>query len=114
MSFDKDESKGWNKGRTLIYDIAVMLNAISNNIQMPRFLLHDGIFDGMDKSQFVELYHYVQSCQKEGNKFQYIVTMIEEGELRGNFGDTDELTVKNITEEAIAVLTPSQKLWIEK
>jgi len=114
VSFDKDESKGWNKGRTLIYDIAIMLNAIRNNFKMPRFLLHDGIFDGMDKSQFVELYHYVQSLQKEGNKFQYIVTMIEAGELSENFGDTDELTVKNITDEAIAVFTPSQKLWIEK
>ena len=111
ISFDKDESKGWNKGRTLVYDIAVMLNAIRNNINMPRFLLHDGIFDGMDKSQFVELYHYVKSLQEEGKKFQYIVTMIEEGELRGNFGDTDELTVENIAEEAIAVFTPSQKLW---
>lgn len=112
VSFDKDESKGWNKGRTLIYDIAVMLNAIRNNIQTPRFLLHDGIFDGMDKSQFVELYHYVQSLQREGYKFQYIATMIEEGELRGNFGNTDELTVENIAEQAIAVYTPIKKLWV--
>ncbi len=114
ISFDKDESKGWNKGRTLVYDIAVMLNAIRNKINMPRFLVHDGIFDGMDKSQFVELYHYVKALQKEGNKFQYIATMIEEGELRGNFGDADELTVENITEEAIAVFTPSKRLWIER
>ncbi len=113
VSFDKDESKGWNKGRTLVYDIAVMLNSIRNEIKMPRLLLHDGIFDGMDKSQFVALYHYMEDLQKEGKKFQYIVTMIEEGELRGNFGDTDELTVENIAEEAIAVFTPSQRLWIE-
>jgi len=113
VRFDKDESKGWNKGRTLVYDIAVILNAVRNNINMPRFLLHDGIFDGMDKSQFVELYHYLKSLQKEGNKFQYIVTMNEEGDLRENFGDTDELTVENIADEAIAVFTPSQRLWIE-
>jgi len=113
ISFDKDESKGWNKGRTLVYDIAVMLNAIHNDIRMPHFLLHDGIFDGMDKSQFVELYHYVQSLQKEGKRFQYIVTMIEEGELRGNFGATDELSVENIAEQAIAVFTPNQTLWID-
>lgn len=114
VSFDKEESKGWNKGRTLIYDIAVILNAIRNNIQMPRFLLHDGIFDGMDKAQFVELYHYVEDLQKEGYRFQYIVTMMEEGMLKGNFGDTDDLTIENITEEAIAVFTPSKKLWIEQ
>lgn len=113
ISFDKDESKGWNKGRTLVYDIAVMLNAIRNQMNMPRFLVHDGVFDGMDKSQFVELYHYVRSLQKDGNKFQYIATMMEEGELSGNFGDTDELTAENIAEEAIAVFTPSKRLWIE-
>lgn len=113
ISFDRDESKGWNKGRTLVYDISIILNAIRNNILMPRFLLHDGIFDGMDRSQFVELYHYVQNLQKEGCAFQYIVTMIEEGELKGNFGDTNDLTVENITEEAIAVYTPSRRLWID-
>ena len=85
---------------------------LSKKIQMPRFLLHDGIFDGMDKSQFVEIYHYIQNLQKEGIRFQYIVTMIEEGELKGNFGDTDDLTVEKISEEAIAVFTPSEKLWI--
>ena len=35
ISFDKDESKGWNKGKTLVYDIAVMLNAIRNKINTP-------------------------------------------------------------------------------
>lgn len=113
IAFDRDESKGWNKGRSLVYDISIILNAIRNNIQIPRFLLHDGIFDGMDRSQFVELYHYVQNLQKEGCTFQYIVTMIEEGELKGNFGDTNDLTVENITEEAIAVYTPSRRLWID-
>lgn len=113
ISFDKDESKAWNKGRTLIYDIAVMIHAIRLHISMPRFLLHDGIFDGMDKSQFVALYHYIQNLQQEGTRFQYIVTMIEEGQLKGNFGDTDELTVEKIADMAIAVFTPSQTLWVD-
>ena len=111
ISFDKDESKGWNKGRTLVYDIAIMLNAIREGIQMPRFLLHDGIFDGMDKAQFVALYHFIQNNNQLGYKLQYIVTMIEEGELKSNFGETDELTVDKITETAIAILTPSQPFW---
>ena len=113
ISFDKDESKAWNKGRTLIYDIAVMIHAIRLHIPMPHFLLHDGIFDGMDKSQFVALYHFIQNLQQEGTRFQYIVTMIEEGQLKGNFGDTDELTVDKIADMAIAVFTPSQTLWVD-
>lgn len=114
VSFDKEESKGWNKGRTLVYDIAVMLHTIRHHMNMPRFLLHDGIFDGMDKAQFVELYHYVKSLQEEGYKFQYIVTMMEEGTLKGNFGNTDYLTIENITKEAIAIFTPSKKLWVNQ
>jgi uncharacterized protein YydD (DUF2326 family) len=113
ISFDKEESKAWNKGRTLIYDISVMINAIRNHIPIPNFLLHDGIFDGMDKSQFVALYHFIQNLQQQGCRFQYIVTMIEEGQLKGNFGDTDDLTVEKIAETAIAVFTPSQTLWVD-
>jgi uncharacterized protein YydD (DUF2326 family) len=111
ISFDKDESKGWNKGRTLVYDIAVMLNTIQKNINAPKFLIHDGIFDGMDKAHFVALYHYIQSLQKQGKRFQYIVTMIEEGQLSESFGKTDDLTPEKIAEQAIVVLSKQNPLW---
>lgn len=112
ISFDKDESKAWNKGRTLVYDIAIMINTIKKSINAPKFLIHDGIFDGMDKSHFVSLYHYVQGLQMQGQKFQYIVTMIEEGQLSENFGKTDELQPENIAEQAIVVLSKEKPLWI--
>jgi len=112
VSFDKDESKGWNKGRTLVYDISVMINVIQKNINTPRFLIHDGVFDGMDKAHFVALYHYIQGLQQKGIKFQYLTTIIEEGQLTDNFGDTDDLTVDKISELAIAVLTPKQPFWV--
>ncbi len=109
--FDKDESKGWNKGRTLVYDIAIMINTIQKGINVPKFLIHDGIFDGMDKAHFVALYHYVQGLQQKGTKFQYIVTMIEEGQLSENFGQTDDLTTEKIAEQAIVVLSKREPLW---
>lgn len=112
ISFDKDESKGWNKGRTLVYDIAIMINTIRKGINAPKFLIHDGIFDGMDKAHFVALYHYVQDLQSKGTKFQYIVTMIEEGHLSENFGQTNELTPTKIAEQAVAVLSIKEPLWI--
>jgi len=113
ISFDKDESKGWNKGRTLVYDIAVMINTIQKSINTPKFLIHDGIFDGMDKAHFVALYHYIQNLQARGTKFQYIVTMIEEGQLSGNFGMADELTPERIAEQAVVVLSKQNPLWID-
>ena len=111
VSFESEESKGWNKGRTMIYDIAIMMNAIKHNLKRPRFLAHDGIFDGMDKAHFVDLYHFIQKQQFDGNRFQYIVTINEEGTLSQEFGSTDELTPEKIAEEAIHVLTPRHKLW---
>jgi uncharacterized protein YydD (DUF2326 family) len=111
ISFESEESKGWNKGRTLIYDIAVMMNAIKHDLKRPRFLVHDGIFDGMDKAHFVDLYHFVQKQQTEGSRFQYIVTINEEGTLSQEFGSTDDLTPEKIADEAIVVLTPRHKLW---
>ena len=112
VSFDKDESKGWNKGRTLIYDVAVMINTIQKGINAPKFIIHDGIFDGIDKAHFVALYHFVQGLQSKGTKFQYIVTLIEEGQLSDNFGKTYDLTPENMAEQAIAVLSKKNPLWV--
>lgn len=112
ISFDKDESKGWNKGRTLVYDIAIIINTIQKKINTPKFLIHDGIFDGMDKAHFVALYHYIQGLQVKGVRFQYIVTMIEEGQLSERFGQTDELTPEKIAAQAIVVLSKQNPFWI--
>ena len=54
-------SHGKNQARTLIYDLSVLFNSIENNIKAPRFLVHDGIFDSLDKSHFISLYEYCES-----------------------------------------------------
>ncbi len=104
-------SKGKNKGRTLVYDLTVLFNAIKKNIPVPRFLVHDGIFDGMDKAHFVSLYTFLEQKKKEGNRFQYILTLNEEGTLSHDFGDTDQVSSEKIEQEAVAVYTPTQKLF---
>lgn len=110
VSFSSEDSKGRNKGRTLIYDLAILLNIIKQKLHRPKFLVHDGIFDGMDKAHFVDIYHFVQQEQIKGNRFQYIITLNEEGTLSQDFGATDKLTPEKISEDAIVVLTPNHKL----
>lgn len=110
VTFPADLSKGKNRGRTLIYDLAILFHAIRENIRAPRFLIHDGIFDGMYKGHFVHLYEYLEK-RKTKERFQYIVTLNEEGELNENFGNTDLLTIERISNEAIINLTPSNKLF---
>lgn len=102
-------AKGKNKGRTLIYDLSLLFSIIERNNNFPRFLVHDGIFDGMDPAHFVSLYEYLERLSINKN-FQYIITLNEEGELDGRFGDIDKINPKKIEDESILTLTPSKKL----
>lgn len=104
-----DLSKGKNQGRVLLYDLSVLFYGIKRKFNMPYFLVHDGIFDGMDKSHFISLYEYLEEKSKHCN-FQYIITINEEGTLRDEFGNADKVTPEKIESEAIITLTPSKKL----
>jgi uncharacterized protein YydD (DUF2326 family) len=104
-----DLSTGKNSAKTLIYDISILFHAIEKNINLPRFLIHDGIFDHMDKAHFIAIYEYLKKKAKN-EKFQYILTVNEEGTLSDEFGNADEVNPKKIEEEAILTLTPSKKL----
>jgi len=106
ISFAGMYGKGKNQGRTLIYDLAVLFNAINNNIHGPRFLIHDGIFDGVDKAHFVSLYEFLEAKKLQGIKFQYLVTLNEEGTLTEKFGNADKVNPNKIEKEAIIVLSP--------
>lgn len=114
VSLPADLSKGKNQGRTLIYDLAIVFHAIKKGIRCPRFLIHDGIFDGMDKAQFVHLYEYLETLSNEGTKFQYIITLNEEGALNENFGNAEKVNPEKIAEEAIITLAPTKNLFGKK
>ena len=87
-----------------------MFNMINNELGGPRFLVHDGVFDGMDRSHFVNLYKFLQEDAKAA-KFQYIFTLNEEGELNSAFGGgAEEVSVSRLVDEAILVLTPKKTL----
>lgn len=111
VSLPADLSKGKNQGRTLIYDLAVLFHGIEKDIRLPRFLVHDGIFDGMDKAHFVHLYEYLEGLSDKGLKFQYLITLNEEGTLSDNFGHADKVTPEKIAEEAIITLTSTKTLF---
>lgn len=104
-------SNGKNQGRTLVYDLALLFNAIEQNIPCPRFLVHDGIFDSLDKSHFISLYQFCEKKLTEKKDFQYIVTLNEQGTFDERFGDKDKLVTREmILNKSIAVLSPSKKL----
>ncbi|MEO9533217.1 MAG: DUF2326 domain-containing protein [Crocinitomicaceae bacterium] len=102
--------KGKNQGRTLVYDLAILINSLKHESRFPKFLVHDGIFDGMDKSHFISTYEMIEEYAKAGNKIQYITTINEEGTLNDKFGNSDLLTPEVIEKKSIVVLTPRRKL----
>lgn len=110
ISIPAMRSEGKNQGRTLIYDIAVLLHSIKKGLKCPGFLVHDGIFDSMDKAHFVAIVNLLNSMSQAGEKFQYILPINEEGTLNEKFGKVDEVTPEKIEQEAIIVLTPTKKL----
>lgn len=103
-------SEGNTRGRTLLYDLTILLHAIDKDIKCPRFLIHDGIFNGVDKAHFVETCRFLEQV-KLNKRFQYIVTLNEEGTIDSKFGDTDQSTIQTILSNAVCILTPSHKLF---
>jgi uncharacterized protein YydD (DUF2326 family) len=102
--------KGKNQGRTLIFDLAVLLRRISIGLHGPLFLVHDGIFDGMDKSHFIALETMIDKWVSDGFELQYIATLNEEGSLSDEFGDASLFDPSNLEAQAVAVLSPNNKL----
>lgn len=100
--------KGKNQGRTLVYDLAVLRHNLDND-NFPKFLIHDGIFDGVDKAQFIATCEYVNKLSSQ-SKIQYITTVNEEGTLSQKFGNADLVNPKTIEEEAVLILSPNKKL----
>jgi uncharacterized protein YydD (DUF2326 family) len=105
-------SYGKNKGRTLIYDLAILFSLMKRGFASPRFLIHDGIFDGIDKAHFVSLHNFLKE-KSAAFDFQYIVTINQEGTIKDfDFGaGAEDLTENTIESEAIKILTPSKPLF---
>jgi|APLak6261690433_1056193.scaffolds.fasta_scaffold02651_2 uncharacterized protein YydD (DUF2326 family) len=103
--------KGKNQGRTLIYDLSVLISNIVNTTNFPRFLIHDGIFDGVDKAHFVSVCKLIDGVSNVGKKIQYITTINEEGTLTDKFGDSEHVEPEYIDRNSILILSPTHKLF---
>ncbi|MCH7973384.1 MAG: DUF2326 domain-containing protein [Bacteroidetes bacterium] len=103
-------SHGKNIGRTLIFDFSVLFYNIYNNHKSPRFLIHDGIFDSLDKSHLIKTYEFIQQKLNDNYEFQYITTINEGGIVDKKFGDADVITPERMKKEARKVIGPKNKL----
>lgn len=105
--------KGKNQGRTLIYDLSILFYNMINTNQFPKFLIHDGVFDGVDKAHFLSICELIDNiAQRTPFSVQYITTLNEEGTLAADkFGDADHVDPYYVENNAILILSPSKKLF---
>jgi uncharacterized protein YydD (DUF2326 family) len=100
------DSTGKNQLRTLIYDMAVLLNNINQNLNAPHFIIHDGIFENLDKSHFFAFIKFIEDLLEKGAKFQYILTLNE----HNYFKEIKDFEKDKIITNSIIQLTPNSKL----
>ncbi len=100
------DSTGKNQLRTLIYDLAVSLNIIDQNLNAPRFIIHDGIFENLDKSHFFAFIKFIKELSDNGTQFQYILTLNE----HNYYNEIEDFEKNEILANSIIELTPNSKL----
>jgi len=71
---ERKGSPGIERVRIFAYDLAIIFHNVQLNRRFPQFVMHDGIFHGVDKRQIFNAIKYVIDKSKE-ESFQYITTM---------------------------------------
>jgi len=99
---------GKNKGCILVYDLTLLFNIIKQNLHYPKFWIHDGIFNGIYKNQFVSAMNLLNEKSAELD-FQYILTLNEDDEIIADekFGKLDF----KIEDHIIAEYTNKKKIF---
>jgi uncharacterized protein YydD (DUF2326 family) len=100
------DSTGINQVRTLIYDITVLNNIISKGLNAPRFIIHDGIFENLDKSHFFAFIKYIDELLAKDTEFQYILTLNDHDFL----DEVENFKQNKILDNSIIKLTPQKTL----
>jgi len=112
IKFQDDLSEGKNHVRTLVYDLSVLFYSIKQNWNGPKFIIHDGIFNGVDKANLVSMYDFLTK-KADNYTFQYILTYNDEGNLDDDkFGKgAAELTTEGIKAKSVIILSSKNKLF---
>jgi len=73
----KSEALGKARYKILAYDYSVFLNIVKSKRNLPYFLIHDGVFHGIDIKTVIRILNYINSKFLQYQNFQYIITANE-------------------------------------
>lgn len=74
----KSDALGRFNLKIVAYDLLVFLNAVKTNRELPRFLVHDGVFHGVAKRTMIDTLNYIHRQSLLYPGFQYVVTFNED------------------------------------
>ncbi|MHB8879965.1 MAG: DUF2326 domain-containing protein [Thermodesulfovibrionales bacterium] len=77
IEIPKSLALGKQRFKVLIYDLTVFFNLIADERTLPHFLVHDGVFHGIDIKTVVKVLNLVNSMFLQNPNFQYIITANE-------------------------------------
>jgi len=73
----KSNALGKSRFKILAYDLTAFLNIVETRRELPHFLIHDGVFHGIDIKTVVRILNLVNSKFLQHQDFQYIITANE-------------------------------------
>ena len=74
LNIPKSDAFGNSRFKILAYDLMVFLNIVMNDRELPRFLIHDGVFHGISRETVVNVLNYMFSKSLQYQNMQYIIT----------------------------------------
>lgn len=73
----KSEALGKVRFKILAYDVTLFLYTVGGKRELPHFLIHDGVFHGIDIKTTVRILNFINSKYIQSPNFQYIITANE-------------------------------------
>lgn len=92
---EREGSPGIKKTKIIAYDLAVLFSTLNSERKFPQFIMHDGVFSGVDSRPKKNALTFINS-KSEGNSFQYILALNSD-ELPEEF-NKDEFIIKKLTD----------------
>lgn len=74
----KRDSLGKSRFKLPVYDLTVFLRIVTQMRRLPHFLVHDGVFNGVDVKTVVQFLNYIQKRSSKLPTMQYLVTLNED------------------------------------
>jgi len=108
----KKDSDGKQQLKNVGFDVTVFKNLVEEERDLPKFLVHDGAFKGVDKLTVIRTLNYMERLYRKERGFQYIVTANEEDlraaeeqdmDLEAEF-DVEETTILTLKDKADEML----------